>query len=310
MASIKQVLTGAGGALTVAMVLAAAPAAAQSTRTFVAANGDDTQPCSRAVPCQTFAAAFARTATNGEIDCIDVGSYGAVTITRSVLIDCAGRAGITINAGSAITINAGVNDTVQLRGIRFNGLANAANAIRILQAGKVYIEKVHMFNFGDGTGINVEPANAAKVFINDISVVNSGIGIMVQPTGTGSAEVTIDGVVIEGGGGAAIRGYASGGSNNSIQLRNGTLSGNAHGMLLTVSGATILASIQDSAVVFNSINGVAASGTGAEIRLGRTSVARNGTGAVVEKGGVVVSYGDNRLFGNGVDGAFTPSAPN
>ena len=61
---------------------------AQATRTWVSGVGDDVNPCSRTAPCKTFAGAISKTATNGEINCLDPGGFGAVTITKSITIDC------------------------------------------------------------------------------------------------------------------------------------------------------------------------------------------------------------------------------
>jgi len=66
----------------------AVPAQAQATRTWVSGVGDDANPCSRTAPCKTFAGAISKTAANGIINCIDPGGFGAVTITKSITIDC------------------------------------------------------------------------------------------------------------------------------------------------------------------------------------------------------------------------------
>ena len=60
---------------------------AQSTRTWVSGVGDDLNPCSRTAPCKTFAGAISKTAINGEIDALDPGGYGTVTITKSITLD-------------------------------------------------------------------------------------------------------------------------------------------------------------------------------------------------------------------------------
>src|ERR1700712_3306511 len=65
-----------------------APAHAQATRTWVSGVGSDADPCSRTAPCKTFAGAISKTSTNGIINCIDNGAYGAVTIVKSMTIDC------------------------------------------------------------------------------------------------------------------------------------------------------------------------------------------------------------------------------
>jgi hypothetical protein len=64
------------------------PAQAQASRTWVSGVGDDANPCSRTAPCKTFAGAISKTAPGGEIDCLDPGGFGAVTITKSITIDC------------------------------------------------------------------------------------------------------------------------------------------------------------------------------------------------------------------------------
>src|SRR5687768_17035392 len=70
------------------MLLGVASAQAQATRTWVSGVGDDVNPCSRTAPCKTFAGAISKTAVNGEINCLDPGGFGAVTITKSITIDC------------------------------------------------------------------------------------------------------------------------------------------------------------------------------------------------------------------------------
>src|SRR5664279_2386743 len=82
------------------LCLFAAPAHAQATRTWVSGVGDDVNPCSRTAPCKTFAGAISKTATNGEINCIDPAGYGAVTITKSITIDCRNTQGSILSAGT------------------------------------------------------------------------------------------------------------------------------------------------------------------------------------------------------------------
>src|SRR5947199_4194418 len=69
-------------------LLASAPAHAQATRTWVSGVGDDANPCSRTAPCKTYAGAISKTAANGEINCLDPGGFGSVTITKSLSIVC------------------------------------------------------------------------------------------------------------------------------------------------------------------------------------------------------------------------------
>src|SRR6202161_4850670 len=89
--------------LLAAMVLAVmwvAPPQAQATRTWISGVGDDANPCSRTAPCKTFAGAISKTATGGEINCLDPGGFGAVTITKSIIIDCTGTFGSVLVSGT------------------------------------------------------------------------------------------------------------------------------------------------------------------------------------------------------------------
>src|SRR5215212_11157635 len=77
----------------IVMACLATPASAQATRTWVSGVGDDVNPCSRTAPCKTFAGAISKTAPGGEIDCLDPGGFGTLTITKSLTVDCTGVSG-------------------------------------------------------------------------------------------------------------------------------------------------------------------------------------------------------------------------
>src|SRR5829696_8201077 len=94
----------------------AAPAYSQATRTWVSGVGDDVNPCSRTAPCKTFAGAISKTAAGGEINCLDPGGFGAITITKSLTISCEGVTGGTLVSGTnAIIVNALATDRVFLK---------------------------------------------------------------------------------------------------------------------------------------------------------------------------------------------------
>src|SRR5688500_15696211 len=87
----------------------AAPASAQATRTWVSGVGNDADPCSRTAPCRTFAGAIIKTAPGGEINCLDPGGYGGLTINKTLSIICDYTEGGSLVAGAGvngITINA------------------------------------------------------------------------------------------------------------------------------------------------------------------------------------------------------------
>src|SRR6266481_5196884 len=88
------------------MMLFSGIASGQASRTWVSGVGDDANPCSRTAPCKTFAGAISKTAASGEINCLDPGGFGAVTITKALTIDChATLGGILASNVTAILIN-------------------------------------------------------------------------------------------------------------------------------------------------------------------------------------------------------------
>jgi len=102
--------------ITILMAAVAVSASAQATRTWVSGVGDDANPCSRTAPCKTFAGAISKTAAGGEIDVLDPGGFGAVTITKSITIDGGGFTGGVLTAGTnGVVVSAGPSDIVTLR---------------------------------------------------------------------------------------------------------------------------------------------------------------------------------------------------
>src|SRR5438876_11898730 len=99
-----------------------ASAFAQASRTWVSGVGDDANPCSRTAPCKTFAGAISKTASGGEINCLDPGGFGAVTITKAITIKCHyTEGGLLAASTNGVIINAASTDKVILRGLDIDG---------------------------------------------------------------------------------------------------------------------------------------------------------------------------------------------
>ena len=109
----------------------AATAHAQATRTWVSGVGDDANPCSRTAPCKTFAGAISKTAPCGEIDVLDPGGFGALTITKCISIENDdGIAGVLVSGTNGFIVQAGATDRVMIRGLTFEGL-NLTNQFQV-----------------------------------------------------------------------------------------------------------------------------------------------------------------------------------
>src|SRR5215472_10040235 len=144
--------------LTVALSITSAQAQ-NAVRTFVsAATGSDGNPCSRTAPCRSFQHAHDVTNAGGEINTLDPGGYGTVTITKSIsIVSGLGEAGVLVPSGGyGIIINAGANDTVNLRGLIIEGGGVGVTGIGLIQAKSLVIENCVVRNL-TSSGIALAP---------------------------------------------------------------------------------------------------------------------------------------------------------
>ncbi|HEY0784172.1 MAG TPA: right-handed parallel beta-helix repeat-containing protein, partial [Thermoanaerobaculia bacterium] len=150
----------------------ASVAHAQATRTWVSGVGDDANPCSRTAPCKTFAGAISKTAPGGEINVLDPGGFGAVTITKSITISSAGfEAGVLVSGTNGIIVSAAATDTVVLRGLDFEGLGTGLSGILFLTGGTLHVENCTINNFVN-QGIDIQ-ATSANVSVKDSIIRNN-----------------------------------------------------------------------------------------------------------------------------------------
>ncbi len=180
--------------------LAFAPSAsAQATRTWVSGVGDDANPGSRTAPCKTFAGAISKTAAKGVINVLDPGGFGGVTITKSITIDGLGvGGGILVSGTNGVVINAGDTDVVILRNLQFEGLGTGLSAVRILNAGAVYLENCQIEGFQFGVSELTSAVTGTQIFVNNCSIRECSVaGVLLTP-GAGAASVaTLDRTRIE-----------------------------------------------------------------------------------------------------------------
>ena len=284
-----------------AFCLIALPAHAQASRTWVSGVGNDADPCSRTAPCKTFAGAISKTAVNGEINCLDPGGFGAVTITKSITIDCHEIFASILNSsvnGVVIAFDSfGVGDTrktVRLRNVNFNGFNTGLSGIKILggasSAGSaVFIEDCLIDgNFGSpGRGISDERIGGGKLSISHTTVRDMGAtGIAVAPaSGSTTINAVLDNVRVQN----ANFGVAAG-NGVRMMITGSVFSGNTAAGIEDDPGAQINV---DNSVTANNGTGVQTGGT---TRLSNTDISFNGTG--IAGAGSTLSFGNNRITGN------------
>src|ERR1700731_4150825 len=173
-------------------------ASAQATRTWVSGVGDDANPCSRTAPCKTFAGAISKTADCGEIDALDPGGFGTITITKGIKIDGGGgEAGqvASILAGTGVpgvTVNnSSVNCTkVTLRNLDINGIQAGTNGVNFLQGNYLSLENVDIENFTQQC-VNFQPANGAAFVAYNSNFENCFQGGLIFSAGAGTTRANI-----------------------------------------------------------------------------------------------------------------------
>src|SRR5258708_25134143 len=115
----------------VAGILQLEPAYGQAMRTYVSGTGKDGTACTLANPCRTLQAALKLTNPGGEIQSLDSADYGYVTINQAVtLLGAHGATGVLAANVSGVTINAGANDVVTLKGLEIDGSGSGVNGIQ------------------------------------------------------------------------------------------------------------------------------------------------------------------------------------
>ena len=260
-------------------LLVSVPARAQATRTWVSGVGDDANPCSRTAPCKTFAGAISKTTANGEINCLDPGGFGGVTITKAITISCeAGTAGVLVSGTNGIIVNAGVNDIVNLKGLDIDGVGTGLNGVRFLAGAALVVDScvIRGFSSATGFGISFAPTTIATLHVVNSLIVKNGSasgggGVQVNATGTGFARAMITRSVVDR---------------------------NFVGVSALGVGRTSAIQVFQSAVSHNANNGLVASGAGAVIKVGGSAIIGNGSAAT---SGNVLSFLNNEISDNGTD---------
>ena len=291
----------------------AAVVQAQATRTWVSGVGNDANPCSRTAPCKTFAGAISKTASGGEINVLDPGGFGAVTITKPITISSEGtEAGVLVSGTNGIIVNVpNATDVVVLRGLDIEGLGTGLNGITVITGGTVNVENCTINHFTQN-GINFAPtvANSQLRVVNTIvrnNVGAPGAGLSVSSGNLVNAMVSNSSFVGNTIGILAIR-------NSRVSIFECTISGNAQqGVLSRGQNGVSVANLGKCEIANNGAAGVQAgdalSNQQAFVRITDCNIHQNtGTGALVSTNGEVDTFQDNHILANGADGC--PSCTN
>ena len=279
-------------------------AQAQATRTWVSGVGDDANPCSRTAPCKTFAGAISKTAVNGEINCIDSGGFGVVTITKSIIIDGANVEAGVLNAGTN-GINVATDsitdsfNAVRLRNLDIHGAGTGTRGISITgsrASTKVYIENcvIDGQNTSPGIGISDTRTGAGTFLgITNTTVRNTlGDGILIKPaSGSNTISASVTNSRVYSTAGSSL--HAGAGAN--VSIAGSTFSGSATGIFADNAGGNATQISLDNCQVTSNGTGLNASTSGTNIFVSNSTIMFNTTISVLT--GTITSYGNNMSGG-------------
>ena len=294
---------------TLATALFTAPAHAQATRTWVSGVGDDANPCSRTAPCKTWAGAISKTAPGGEINALDPGGFGGVTITKSMTLDGGGgQVASTLVAGvNGIVIAAQPGDFVTIRNVRIDGLlgngnANAGiNGISYISGSQVTVDNCDIFGFNNN-GINVALSATGALQVRNTTLRNNKVNGVFATTTAGVATVEIynSSIVGTNSNGNSTQGGVTAGLNSNVSV------GYSNFQDLTSAGQVQSGGLLelDNSLMFTSV--------GIATNVGATAFANNnsyyGNGPLCNGTGTLRTAGNNKLGGNATAGTCTVTA--
>jgi hypothetical protein len=291
------------------IVLPGTPAQASSSRTWLSGVGSDSNPCSRTAPCATLQHALSQTDAGGEVDILDSGDFGSGSITQAVTI--VNQGAVTGFTPGGIVVVAGASDVVTLRGL--NLVSTLFSALGFDSGAELHVENCQITG-GIARALDFTPSGASQLFVSDTIVRASVQGILIRPEAAGTADVVLERVqaINNSLGGIVANAQRSSGSGTvvNIAVRDSVASGNGGIGILArsqVGGPNVVMTLDHVAATSNGI-GIEADGSdmgAGGIALSNTQVSGNGTGLVAVNGGVLVSFGNNYVIGNGTDGAPT-----
>jgi hypothetical protein len=291
-------------------LLANASVAQAAIETWVSGTGSDAGNCPITAPCRTFAFAHSKTNNGGMLNVLSSGNFGPLTITKSISIVAQGVEAVinTGTGGAGIIIQGGAGAVVSLRGLTIDLRGTDNHGISFVSGAALHVQNC-VVRRTNNYGISFAPASGTSdLYIADSVIANTeSQGIEVGPTGSGSASVVLDRVRVENASDDGIRFFGRGTTGSiAATMRDSVAAGNSGtGIRVSEGGSGTTTVMIDRTAAVNNEFGIIASGTGATVLLGDSTVTGNVTGLNFSNGGVIASYGTNKVNGNGTDGAPT-----
>lgn len=294
-----------------ALVALVTPASAGSFAYLSHTGGGST--CTMAAPCADIGIAIGIAGPNGEVICLDKGSYLSANISYSITISC----GDGLWDGGALAVNTPAGSDVVIEGFVNDSRSGGGGRLFFQGQGSLHLHRVRIGG-GSGAmvshGLNFTPNGPATLQVSDSVFYSNGIvggtsisaGINIKPAPGATADVAIVrskfdhnrfGIIADGTGGGIIRGIVS----DSFFANN---TNNA--ITVSTTSSSVVLTVDNTKITGNAYGLVAGGGSNAGMLVRRSTINSNATGLYTTNGAVIYSYRDNSVNGNfTTDGAFT-----
>jgi hypothetical protein len=301
----KLTLTPAAVAGALLALAFASPAAAGTlTRAWVSNAGSDVSTCGAvSAPCHTFQYVHDDIlgTTGGEIDILNPGGYGVLSITKplSIVNDGVGVAGILqVTSGhDAIAIN--TTGAVSLRGLTIEGGGIGKDGVGLSKVGALTIVNCAVRNFTHD-GIYLQPTTALNFTILGTTASDNGNdGFEISPTSTSAG--LVEGVfnnataINNSQKGVSLNGLNTNGFFQMTLLNLLSSNNRSDGVYTTGVNARTSTTVQNTTSSYNSGTGFHIDGTSL-LLFGNSNTQGNALGGVfVETNATGYSYLDNEF---------------
>jgi hypothetical protein len=302
----------------VALGLSAAPAQATNARSFISSTGSDANPCTRALPCRTLQTAHNNTAASGEINFLDPAGYGTLTITKAISIvnDGVGSAGVLVTSGAiGITINAGMNDAINLRGLIIEGTGVGSVGIQFNSGGSLTIGNSVIRGLTNG-GIRIDSTTSSKLVVSNTLIADnnpSAAGIVLHPIGAVKVDAALNRVEIINNASYGLFATGVDGSGVRVVITDCRFGYNPFGIgARSFPGeGPVEMFVISTAIGFSSAKGIHLNGAMAVLVLDKSAVGYNAVEWELLNSAQIITLGNN-AFGNGGPniGTLTPGSLN
>ena len=194
------------------------------------------------------------------------------------------------------------SDRINIIGVVLDGTAiTNTTGIQFNRGASLIVRDSVIRNFtSHGISFQSNVANPSQLFVSNTLVSdNGGYGINIAPLFLGTTNAVIDHVALQNNTSGGLAGQTSGQTVSVVVSESVSANSAGDGIYANSTGGNpVSIMVRNSKIANNAVDGLHAVGSGATIRVTRSTLTGNNTAWAAGSTGVVVSYGDNNIDGN------------